>query len=251
MSLWLILVSAAASMALAAALWNRSRDRRQIATLLARIERLEAAWQELGPDPDPVAAGATTPVDPDLVAAALVQNPSGDVLAGRTSHVRRLLDGSGLPPRSLADQALLAVHRRIADNLTPVELAAELCVSLRTLERGLAQTLECTPRQLILTAKMREARLLLQQGHRVADVAQQLGFVNVFHFSRRFKGLYHVAPSQIPRLLSLIVLTACALSAGLSRAAGAATASADGRNDPRATSPLPEHPRPDFERRSG
>ena len=134
MSLWLLLAGLAASAAVAVMLWGSSRDRRQIATLLARIERLEAAWQELGPDPG--AGGPTTPVDPDPAAAALVQNPSGDVLAGRTSQVRRLLDGSGLPPRSLADQALLAVHRRIADNLTPVELAAELCVSLRTLERG-------------------------------------------------------------------------------------------------------------------
>jgi AraC-like DNA-binding protein len=44
---------------------------------------------------------------------------------------------------------------------------------------------------------MREARRMLVQGSRVVDVAQQLGFVNVFHFSRRFKSLYRVAPSQV------------------------------------------------------
>jgi transcriptional regulator GlxA family with amidase domain len=36
---------------------------------------------------------------------------------------------------SLADQALVVVHRRIEEPLTPNELAETLYVSLRTLER--------------------------------------------------------------------------------------------------------------------
>ncbi len=183
--------------ALGGAIWRRAWDRREIRALLARIERLETAWEERALQPDDDAD--TVPERAGAPAAGSPTNgtPSGDVLAGRTSHVKRLLGRSGAPLRSLGDQAILRVYERIGEGLTPVELAAELCVSLRTLERGLAQALECTPRQLILTVKMREARRLLQQGYRVAEVAQQLGFVNAFHFSRRFKALYHLAPSQV------------------------------------------------------
>ncbi len=196
---WVIAFGLGTLAAAAVALWIRARDRRQIELLLARIERLEAARPETASDrlADDSGAAQRLPIDaPELPGA----NASGDVLVGRTSHVQRLIDGSKRPPSSLADQAILCVHRHVAENMAPGDLAAHLCVSLRTLERGLAQTLSCTPRQLILTMKMREARSMLMQGFRVSEVADRLGFVNVFHFSRRFKGLYHVTPSEVRSL---------------------------------------------------
>ena len=102
-----------------------------------------------------------------------------------------------MPFRALADQTIVCIHRSIEKRLAPGQLADALCVSLRTLERGLGETLGCTPRQLILAMKMREARRLLLRGARVGEVADRLGFANVFHFSRRFKAFYHVAPSEV------------------------------------------------------
>ena len=88
--------------------------------------------------------------------------------------------------------------RRITVNLAPADLAAALCVSLRTLERGLASALDCTPSQLILAMKMREARRMLRSGrYRVGEVADRLGFPSQFHFSRRFKAYYRVPPSEL------------------------------------------------------
>jgi AraC-like DNA-binding protein len=195
MAVWLVTLGLTAAAAVAGALWYRARAQRQIALLAERVERLEAAWGTAEPA---IASDAAPPADATPAEAQpLAANPSGDVLAGRTSHVQRLLRGSGPSLHSLADQAILAIHAHITENVTPATLADEICVSLRTLERGLAQALDCTPRQLILTVKMREARKLLTEGGGVAEVAQRLGFVNVFHFSRRFKSLYHVAPSQV------------------------------------------------------
>lgn len=182
--------------------WRQVRDRRQIAALLERLERLEVdrppavePGSGAGSEP-PEPAGAAPAVPPPIVDAGAF-NPSGDVLHGRTTHVQRLLDGSGGAASSLADQAIYRIHAHIEENLTPHQLAWELCVSLRTLERGLGMTLTCTPRQLILAMKMREARRMLTAGRRVNEVASRLGFSNPFHFSRRFKEFYHVAPSEM------------------------------------------------------
>jgi AraC-like DNA-binding protein len=188
----LLVLGLAAALAAALALWRQGRDRRRMAELLGRLERLEATLQARVAPPA-AAAGRNLPPDPISDASHL----SADVLHGRTTWVRQLVERPPEPFQSLADQAVLRVHEGLAANLTPAELADTLCVSLRTLERGLAQTLACSPRQLILAVKMREARRLLRQGARVGEVAERLGFVSAFHFSRRFKEFYHVPPSEM------------------------------------------------------
>ena len=125
---------------------------------------------------------------------------SGDVLAGRTSYVRRVVEGQTPRPAMIGEQAIRSVHAKLEENLLPADLASELSISLRTLERGLAAELGCTPRQLILAMKMREARRLLETGrYRVNEVAHRLGFANPSYFSRRFRSFYHVSPTSFVR----------------------------------------------------
>ena len=192
---------AAAIAALAAVLVVRSqrRSRRQVSELLARLERLEQHHREPTSARETTTARAETDFPTQSVAASEQETPpSGDVLAGLTSHVRRLVQVPGGETVSLADQAIVCIYRHLEANVQPAQVAEELFVSLRTLERGLAMTLDCTPRQLIVAMKMREARRLLLDGrHRVADVAERLGFADPFHFSRRFKSFYGISPSEV------------------------------------------------------
>ena len=197
---WILSVAAlaVAVAAVVAALLLQRRHRTQIRAL---IERLEAHESRLaGP------SGVLTPTRPETVEGGDdgdSANPSGDVLAGHTSHVRRLVDGDGSGPVSLADQAILCVHGRLQETVSPGQMAADLYVSLRTLERGLSETLGCTPRQLILAMKMREARRLLTSGRlNVSEVAYRLGFASPSHFSRRFTGFYGRPPSAMIRTRS-------------------------------------------------
>lgn len=180
----------------AALLVLQRRQRQQMRALLGRLERLEAHWPAgsfpAGDAVAVVASQAATVVGDDSI------TPSGDVLAGRTSYVRHLVESGGTTAQGLADQAIFRVHEHLEENVTPGEIADELYVSLRTLERGLAVALDCTPSQLILAMKMREARRMLKVEHlRVSEVAERLGFANPFHFSRRFKAFYRVSPSEL------------------------------------------------------
>lgn len=183
----LLVVAVAAS---AVAVWAVRRQRRQVQALMARLDELETALADRE--------------DSDGGLARMVEkvrsgrHPTADVLAGRTTHVRRLVAGDDGIAYGLADQAIVAVHRRLVDPIAPADLADELCVSLRTLERGLATTLECSPRQLILAMKMREARRLLEtEDLTVSEVAYRLGFSSPGHFSRRFSAFYREPPSAV------------------------------------------------------
>lgn len=174
------------------------RQRRQVEALLARLVELDPEGAIERPEPAPqqeTAAGAReTPADTGAPDAA----PTADVLAGRTSYVRRAVEGEVGEAASLAEQTILCVHNHLTENISPGQLADELFVSLRTLERGIAASLDCTPSQLILAMKMREAKRLLASGqYRVNEVATRLGFSSPYHFSRRFKAFFHVAPSKV------------------------------------------------------
>ncbi len=187
--------AAAAVVLLVVVMFIRSQRRHaaQLTQVIARLERLEEAGilTETAPASREGAPAADTGgFDSDT--------PTGDVLAGMTSHVRRMVENGDADPVTLADEAIVCVYRHLDEALAPNALASELCVSLRSLERGLAAGLDCTPRELIRTVKMREARRLLASGgHNVAEVAARTGFSSPFHFSRSFKDFFGIAPSLV------------------------------------------------------
>jgi AraC-like DNA-binding protein len=183
-----------------AMLWVQRRTRSQMRALMNRLDELERLAAAEGGDTPWAGDEAVGPGHPPAEAGDRPENHSRDVLAGRTSFVRRAVEGELSRPASLAGQVIALVHARIGDSLTPAELAAELAVSLRTLERGLSGELSCTPRQLITAMKMREARRLLATGrYRVNEVATRLGYATPSHFSRSFRGFYRQPPSHVMR----------------------------------------------------
>lgn len=171
----------------AAAVVQERRRRREVDTLMARLQTLE----------ERLAFGEGGPTEPSVEEAILASRPelSADVLAGRTSMVARLVSTSNRPA-DLAEQAIVGIYRRIEEAIRPSDLADELNVSLRTLQRGIERALGCTPSELILTVKMREARRLIEDGGlRVGEVAHRLAFADAAHLSRRYRRFYRCPPS--------------------------------------------------------
>ncbi len=192
----LVLIAVVSFLAVVMIIRDR-RHQRQMGALLERLAALDAArgvspaLMMLPSDRAPLEGeGGSTAVSGG-------SSPPGDVLAGKTSHVRRVVEGAAASAATLADQAIVCVHRHLEENVAPGQIAAELYVSLRTLERGLAAELDCTPSQLILAMKMREARDLLRSDRfTVSEVAYRLAFSSPSHFSRRYKAFYGRAPSE-------------------------------------------------------
>ncbi len=105
----------------------------------------------------------------------------------------------GLPGPDRVDlRAALYLYEHLDRPITPAELADGLNSSLRTVQRSLSGSLGCTPRELILAVKMREAkRLLVEDDCRVQEAARAVGFDDPFHFSRRFKSYYLLSPTEM------------------------------------------------------
>ncbi|MEE4273122.1 MAG: AraC family transcriptional regulator [Thermoanaerobaculales bacterium] len=99
-------------------------------------------------------------------------------------------------------RATILVYENLQRPLTPGDVAEGLNLSLRSLQRGLGSSLGCTPTELILAVKMREAkRLLVEDEARVQEAARAVGYDDPFHFSRRFKSYYGVSPTEMQERL--------------------------------------------------
>mgnify|MGYP001818254229 CR=1 FL=1 len=147
-------------------------------------------------------ADAPKPVSSDSTAAASVITsqifaPRGP-LSTAISTMRSDL-GPELPgPDRIDLRATCFVYEHLEEALNPADLADGLHLSLRSVQRGLSRSLGCTPRELILAVKMREAkRRLLEEALRVQEAARAVGYDDPFHFSRRFKAYYGMSPTQM------------------------------------------------------
>ena len=193
---------AAILLAAAAATISAWRHRRRMVALLARLGALEAAPLPAATPPAALDSSSATPASaaaPGAPAAPASLAPLRSPPAALEWLVHAAaLEATGTRPERLELRAMRTIKDHLEEPLTPAELARALYVSLRTLERHVGETLSCTPGELILAVKMREARRLLEDGGwQVQEVARQVGFDDPDYFARRCRAYFGVTPAAL------------------------------------------------------
>jgi AraC-like DNA-binding protein len=79
----------------------------------------------------------------------------------------------------------------------PRELAALCQISLRTLERHFQKHYGLTVAQWLKELRLQEAYEQIKQGSSVKEVAFDMGYKQLSHFSREFKNEFGVSPSML------------------------------------------------------
>ncbi|MBA4709657.1 AraC family transcriptional regulator [Aquitalea sp. FJL05] len=152
-------------------------------------------------------SGGTAPLD---FMCHLIRHKGGKSLAADVSEqfiVDRLRDNGdrqhipllariGTGHETLVDAAL-SMESNIENPRSLENLADELGVSLRHLERLFKRYLNTTPAQYYLDLRLRRAReLLLQTNMSVMEVTVACGFLSSSHFSKSYRGLFGYPPSR-------------------------------------------------------
>lgn len=89
------------------------------------------------------------------------------------------------------------VETRIAEDLSPVDLASELCMSEMTLYRKLKELSGKTPGEFIRNIKLKKAATLLRTTTRtVQEIMFDCGFNNKSWFYRKFSETYGMSPKE-------------------------------------------------------
>jgi transcriptional regulator GlxA family with amidase domain len=94
-------------------------------------------------------------------------------------------------------RALLLLERNVAGRLSVREMAAELRIGVRQLERVFRVELGMSPAAYARRLRLQHAHQLLIESQRaVGDVASEAGFADAAHFTRRYRSAYGTTPTQ-------------------------------------------------------
>jgi AraC-like DNA-binding protein len=109
-------------------------------------------------------------------------------------------DREALPEVALSarvSQALRVFRETPAAVTTISEIARDLGVSRSHFDREFTQQTGQAPKQFLIKCKMIEARRYLESSHlRVGEIAEALGYKDIYFFSRQFKQLIGKSPLQ-------------------------------------------------------
>jgi DNA-binding response OmpR family regulator len=99
----------------------------------------------------------------------------------------------------LLNRVIELVRRNMGDSAFGVEeMARVMNLNSRTLQRKLKVLTDQTPREFIRSIRMREAHLLLRTEElSISEVAFHVGYREPTHFSRSFKQVFGISPSQL------------------------------------------------------
>lgn len=84
----------------------------------------------------------------------------------------------------------------INTDLDIIQLASEMAISERQLQRKIKILLGITPNNFIKEFRLKKARVLLQSGAQIGRIALDVGFSSQTYFGRCFKELYACTPKQ-------------------------------------------------------
>jgi AraC-like DNA-binding protein len=91
------------------------------------------------------------------------------------------------------------LHERLADPPTLAELAVMTELSQFSLLRAFRAEMGLPPHAYLNQLRVRQARLLLDDGISAADVAAEVGFADQAHLTRHFKRVVGVPPAAYQR----------------------------------------------------
>jgi transcriptional regulator GlxA family with amidase domain len=141
------------------------------------------------------------------LAAKLVGEHLGLAQAQKALHIllvdRARSDASAQPAPPLAvesdddrvSRALLLMEQHLADPLSVVEIAAQLKISARQLERLFHERLSESPQESYMAIRLKHAKWMLENTDlSSAAIAAELGFVDGSHLSRSFRGRFGTTP---------------------------------------------------------
>ena len=90
------------------------------------------------------------------------------------------------------------IHRLLPDNCSVENLANELCMSPRTLQRKINSVTGSSPKKFITEIRINMARQMMEEHpeRTLTDVAERCGFYDHTHFARIFRKEFGISPGQ-------------------------------------------------------
>lgn len=135
-------------------------------------------------------------LDRKILSGVLIREILYEVLRGPKGHVLRAQALRGSRASQVA-RAVAFVERKFRQHLDVETIAKQAAMSPSALHQHFKQQTALSPMQYVQQLRLHEARALLLGGSGVAESGFQVGYNSPSQFSREFRRLFGVAPSQV------------------------------------------------------
>lgn len=106
-------------------------------------------------------------------------------------------DGTAERRHEIYRDALVVIGREYSRDLQVDDVARSVASSRRQLQRIFAEVGDTSFRELLATARMKRARILLaEDGNRIQDVAAEVGYHQSAQFSKSFRRHFGISPRE-------------------------------------------------------
>lgn len=122
----------------------------------------------------------------------------------RRSHLESAaqMPAAGLSGNAIVDRAIQLISENIQRKLSLEELASQVHVSVPYLYMLFEAHLGTSPGKYIAKIRMEECKVLLRSGElSMGQIAEHMGFSSLQHFSRQFRSICGITPTQYVRSL--------------------------------------------------
>ncbi len=120
------------------------------------------------------------------------------VFIGQPPELSDIKPVKQMPEEAFLNDLQALMQEKIAHTeLQMTDLANDMFISLRQLQRKLKSLTGKTPKQWLLDMRLKHASKLLRESHlNITQIMDQSGFNSASYFSKKFKQTYHQSPSE-------------------------------------------------------
>ncbi len=121
-------------------------------------------------------------------------------------YSRKSVQGQPKQTSSLVKKACDLMNENLASTLSIPKMAQLLNVSLSTLSHQFKKETGLSPGQVYKQKRIDKSKQLLANGLSVTETSIQMGFKNPYHFSKLFKNIESISPSQFKKQTEQLTL---------------------------------------------
>ncbi|MCR5131779.1 MAG: helix-turn-helix domain-containing protein [Prevotella sp.] len=198
-SWWMMCVYALLLLGLVWLIYNYYILRRQRTRFLKKLNEQSVQSELL----QPMETSSESSQQEDEASAQSAKNEEKG--SGQSEDKEKLKEPSPLPAKEekkgvspFLKKAIAQVEQHLSDeNYSVEELSRDLCMSRMTFYRKIQTSTGQKPTEFIRSVRLQRAADMLRHGHRnITEVSYATGFSSVSYFSRSFRTMFGVAPTQ-------------------------------------------------------
>lgn len=102
----------------------------------------------------------------------------------------------------LLNEIIIFINDKIYESITIEDICVKFSISRSSLQTLFKNNLNVAPKQYISNLKLAKSKLLIKESiYTISEISSMLGFTSIHYFSRKFKQVFGITPSDYAKTI--------------------------------------------------